>query len=96
MDQRLDHLVDRLAAAPTDRSLDHFEAELARGVAARRAGQSTAAAMAPVRAASIALTLAIGLAAGAVTAAAIAKPRPQGLFAVSAELAPSALLDGGR
>lgn len=95
MNERLDHLVDRLAAAPTDRSLEHFEAQVTRGIARRQAQARAAAALAPVRVASIGLALAMGVTVGGVTAASsMGAPRPAGAFGVTADLAPSTLLDG--
>ena len=94
MNERLDHLVDRLAASPTDRSLDHLEAQVSRGIAGRQAQARTAAAMAPVRVASIGLALAMGVTVGGVTAASsIGSPRLAGAFG-AADLAPSTLLEG--
>ena len=97
MNERLDHLVERLAASPTDHSLAHFEAQVARGIAGRRAQVRTDAALAPVGVASIALALVIGVMAGGLTAASTAAPRTSvGSFSVAADLAPSTLLEGGR
>ena len=95
MNERLDDLVERLAASPTDRSLDHLEAQVTRGIARRQAQARTAAALAPVRLASIGMALAMGVAVGGVTAASsMVGPRPPGAFGVAADLAPSTLLDG--
>jgi hypothetical protein len=95
MDDRLNPLIERLAAAPTDHSLTHFEAEVARGVAGQRAQARAATALAPVRAATIGLALVTGVAVGGLTAASsVAAPRDAGLFA--ADLAPSTLLDAPR
>ena len=95
MSDQLDSLVERLAAAPTDRSLDHFEADVGRGVARWRARAQTARTLAPVRIASIGLALAMGVTVGGVTAAAsIAVPRAQGVFSTATDLAPSTLLEG--
>jgi hypothetical protein len=97
MTERLDHLVERLAALPTDRSLDHFDAQVSRGVAGRRAQAHAASALATVRVASIGLAMAMGVAAGGVTAASsFAAPRPSGVFKVASDLAPSTLLEGDR
>ena len=97
MNERLDHLVERLAASPTDRPLHHFEAQVTREIAKRRARAHTASALAPVRVASIGLALATGVTVGGVTAASsVAAPRAAGLFSVSADLAPSTLLERGK
>jgi hypothetical protein len=93
MSERLDRLIDRLARSATDRPLDHFEAQVSRGVAQWRAQARARAALAPVRLASIVLALALGVTAGGVAAAAMAA-RPPGAFSVGADLAPSTLLDG--
>ena len=97
MSERLDDLVERLAASPTDRSLEHFDADVNRSVARWRAQARATRAMAPVRVASIGLALAMGVTAGGVTAAAsITAPRNVGGFPVAADLAPSTLLEGGQ
>jgi hypothetical protein len=97
MNERLDRLVERLAASPTDRSLDHFEAQVDRGVSERRAQARTASALAPIRVASIGLALAIGVTFGGVIAASsVSAPQPAGALFAAADLAPSTLLDGRR
>ncbi|MBT9470773.1 MAG: hypothetical protein IV099_06270 [Phenylobacterium sp.] len=93
MSERLDHLMERLAAAPADRPLDRLEAEISHGIGLRRAQARTAAALAPVGFASIALALATGVTVGGVTAAIGAS---SSAFSASADLAPSTLLEGGR
>lgn len=94
MTQRLDHLVGRLAAAPADRTLDGLEAGVGRSIIARRAQSRASAALAPVGVASVGLALAIGLAAGGVTAVASASGQPQAqTFLLASNLAPSSLLD---
>ena len=95
MNERLDHLVERLAASATDRSLDHFEAHVNRGIAERRTQARTASALAPIRVASIGLALAIGVTVGGIIAASsVPAPHPAGAFFAAADLAPSTLLDG--
>ena len=101
MSERLDQLVERLNASLTDRSMEHFDADVVRGVVRLQAQAQAQAratrAIAPVRVASIGLALAIGVTAGGVTAAAsITAPRNAGGFPVAADLAPSTLLDGGQ
>ena len=96
MSEPLDHLVERLAASPTDRSLEDFGADVSRGVTRWRAQARTARALAPVRVASIGLALAMGVAVGGVTAAgSIAAPRTSAVLSGS-NLAPSTLLEGGQ
>jgi hypothetical protein len=97
MSERLDDLVGRLAASPTDRSLDGFDAEVSRGVAQWSARARTTAALKPIRFATIVAALVIGVVGGGVTAAgAIAAPDAPNVFSLAAHLAPSTLLDGGR
>ena len=93
MSEQLDHLIAQLAAAPADRSLDHFEAQVGRGIAIRQSRVRTAAALAPVRVASIGLALAMGVTVGVTAASSVAGPHPAGLFGVAADLAPSTLLE---
>jgi hypothetical protein len=94
MNQRLDHLVEQLATAPTDRTLEGFEAGVSRSIIAQRARARAGAALAPVGVASVGLALAIGLAAGGVTAATSAAAAPKGeAFLVASNLAPSTLLN---
>ena len=97
MDERLDSLVERLAALPTDRSLDHFDADVDRGRVRWEALAHVSRALAPVNVASVGLALAIGLTVGGATAAAsVAVTHPPVAFPVASELAPSTLLEGGR
>ena len=97
MSERLDLLIERLAAAPADRSLDGLEVDVGHGIGRRRAQARTAAALAPVGVASISLALAMGVTVGGLTAAVGATSPSHGdTFAVAADLAPSTLLDGGR
>ena len=97
MSDRLDHMVARLAATPPDLPLDGFEDEVIRGIARWRAEARIAAALGPVRVASIGLALAIGVSVGGVTATgSIAAARSPGLFSPAAALAPSTLLEGAR
>ncbi len=95
MNDRLDRMINRLAASPADRSLDQFEAQVGRGVARRRAQARAMAALMPVRIATVGLALALGVTAGGVAASAmIAQPARPGAFSLAADLAPSTLLDG--
>ena len=97
MDQRLDPLLQRLATSATDRSLDRFDAEVNRGVARWRDRARTAAALAPIGVASIALALAMGVTVGGLTAAlSVAAPHASGAFSMAADLAPSTLLERQR
>ena len=97
MSDRLDDLLDRLAAAPMDRGLDGLEADVGRAIRRRRGETRTTLMLAPVRIASVGLALAMGVTAGGVTAAAaMAGPRPAGAFSGAADLAPSTLLEGRR
>ena len=97
MTDRLDRLMAGLAAAPTDRALEGFDAEVARGIARHRAEAKAAASLAPARLASLGLALAIGVTAGGVAAAsALSPPKQFNGFSVHPNLAPSTLLDGRR
>jgi hypothetical protein len=80
MSERLDELLNRLAASPADRSLDGLETEIGRRIAARRRDARALAALAPVRfAASAALA-----------------PQHDSPLSSAARLAPSNLLEGRR
>ena len=97
MNERLDRLLDRLASAPADRSLDFLDVEVGRTINKRRNEARTASALAPVRVASVGLALAMGVTVGGVTAAtAIVTPPQPGVFSMAADLAPSTLLEYGR
>lgn len=97
MSERLDELVARLAASPTDRSLDRLDGEIGHSIADRRREASTSAALAPVRLASVGLALAMGVTAGgAIATAEISGPHPYATFSSAANLAPSTLLEGDR
>ena len=97
MDERLDQLFERLAAAPADRSLDFLDFEVGRDIRRRRTEARAASALVPVRFASIGLALAMGVTVGGVIAAtAIVAPHQPGAFAMAANLAPSTLLEDGR
>ncbi len=97
MSERLDEMVARLAAAPTDRALDNLDVEIARSILLRRREARTTAALAPIRLASVGLALAMGLTAGGAlaTTALMASPA-YGFFSSGGHLAPSTLLEGGR
>lgn len=97
MSERLDELINRLAACPADRSLDGLEVELGRSIAARRRDAGMLAALAPVRVAAVGLALAMGLTAGgAVAASVVLTPQHYASFSSEANLAPSSLLEGRR
>jgi hypothetical protein len=95
MSEPLDDLFARLAAAPADRSLDALDAAVLRSIRLKRHEARATLSLAPVRIASVALALAVGVTAGgAVATSAILAPQPYGTFSSSANLAPSTLLDG--
>jgi hypothetical protein len=97
MSDRLDELIDRLAAGPTDRSLHRLEADVGRGIRRRRSEARATTLLASVRIASVGIALAMGITTGGVTAAAVlAGPRASGIFSGAANLAPSTLLEGRR
>lgn len=97
MTDRLDLLVERLGAAPTDRSLDQLEADVVRGVRRFRGRASESTTLGPVRFASVGLALVIGVTAGGLTAltATAAPSRSDGL-SEGMRLAPSSLLDSSQ
>jgi hypothetical protein len=97
MSERLDEMLGRLAAAPIDQTLDNLDAEIGRGILLRRREARTTSALAPVRVASVALALAMGLSAGGAVAtmARVASPA-YGLLSSAGYLAPSTLLEGAR
>lgn len=97
MSDRLDELIERLAGSPTERSLEGLESVVGSGILVHRRDARVARLLAPVRAASIGMALALGVTAGGLTAAGtIAGPRSTGVFAGGADLAPSTLLEGRR
>jgi hypothetical protein len=97
MNEQLDSLIERLSAEPTDRQLGSFESEVSRRIRLRRVQLQAAAALVPVRLASIGLALAVGVTTGGVVATrSFAAPRPRSPFAVADNLAPSTLLEDGR
>lgn len=96
MSNQLDELFRRLARAPTDRSLDSLEAEIARAIGLHQREVRNAAALTPVRIASIGLALAMGVTVGGVAAAAaVAHPHPAVGATSAIRFAPSNLLEGG-
>lgn len=95
MSEKLDHLIERLAAAPTDRSLHGLEAEIGLGISRRRGEGRVAVRLVPIGAAAVGLALALGLTVGAMTASA-APARQADAFAVAPLFAPSTLLEGER
>jgi hypothetical protein len=95
MTRHLDDWIATLAAAPADRPLEALDAEIGRDIAARRREARAVKALAPLRMATVAGALAIGVTAGgAVAMAGIGAPHPAGPFAAATQLAPSALLEG--
>ena len=95
MRDELDHLMSRLADGRPERSLDGFEHVVLQGVTRRREDIQAAWAMAPIRAASIGLALAIGVTTGGMAAAStLTQPPPVSPFSTAAHLAPSTLLEG--
>lgn len=92
MTERLDDLIELLARAPIDRSLDGLEAAVGRRIDLWQMQSRTSAALAPVGIAATVLALATGLAVGGTTAAAYASPSHIAVSRI-AELAPSSLLE---
>ena len=97
MHDRLDPLIARLAAAPTDRGLDYLESEVSRRIGRLRVQDQAAATSTPIRFASVGLALAVGVTVGGMVATRnYAAPRPPSPFSVAGNLAPSTLLEDGR
>lgn len=97
MSERLDHLLDRLGASATGRSLDSLEADVMRGLARAEADRRTASALTPYRVVAVGLALAMGVTAGGLAAAGTVERPPQvGALSIGALLAPSTLLETGR
>lgn len=95
MDNRLDELFGRLAVGPVDRSLEGLEHEVGRAIARRRSEARTAAALAPVQLASVALALVVGAAGGLGATSTVLAHTYGTPFTRGAELAPSTLLGRG-
>ncbi len=91
MNERLDYLVKLLATAPSEHSLENFEARVRREIGRRRAETRIVSALVPVRVASIGLALTVGVMMGAIAAA-----RSPDSVLVGANLEPSTLLEGWR
>ncbi len=93
----MDHLMARLAATGPERSLEGLEQAVLGGVAHRRDDARSARALAPVRAASVGVALAVGITTGAMAAAAsFSQARQVSALSGAARLAPSTLLEGAR
>ncbi|QUD90538.1 hypothetical protein [Phenylobacterium montanum] len=94
MTRNLDDWIAELANAPADRSLAGLEASVEQSIAERRRETRAIAALAPVQAATLAVALAMGVAAGGVVIGTATRGQPAGVFAAATLLAPSTLLDG--
>lgn len=96
MSDDLDDLLARLAQSASETSLDGLEEAVLGGVARRRESARSARALAPVRAASVGVALAVGMAAGGVAGTmTIGERQRLDTFSSAAHLAPSTLLEGG-
>ena len=94
VDDRLDSILQRLASAPLDRSLDGLEARVERGIELWRLQARAASALRPISIISVVLAMAIGIAAGSLAGPDRRDGRPAtGLFTEIADLAPSSLLE---
>ena len=94
MSNRLDDLLARLAGDPLDRSLINLEVDVQQAIRRQRTGVSGVAMFAPLRAATVAVALMMGITVGGMTAAtAMAAPRAS-VISGGEELAPSTLLEG--
>jgi hypothetical protein len=95
MSNDLDELLARLARVTPEASLDGLEDAVLSGVARRRESARAANALAPVRAASVGVALAVGMAAGGMAGTLTATERHRlDTFSSAAHLAPSTLLAG--
>lgn len=93
----LDRLLARLADVPDAPALAGLEDAVVRDLRRRRQAAAATRALAPVRAASLGLAVALGVAAGGMAAATtLSDPRGFDSFSASARLAPSTLLEGQR
>lgn len=92
MRERLDDLLELLAHAPIDRSLDGMEIAVGHRIDRWEAQARTSRALAPVGVAATVLALAVGLAVGGATAVSNTSPPRSGASVVAA-LAPSSLLE---
>lgn len=94
MSDDLDQLLGRLAATEMAAPAGLDQAVLA-SIAGRREDRRRSQTLAPVRAASVGLAMAIGVVAGGLAAVtATAEPRQLSTFSSDAHLAPSNLLEG--
>lgn len=91
----LDHMLTQLAGQAPDTSLEGFEAGVLASVARRRAEGRASRALTPIRAASVAMAMALGVTAGGMAAATtLSEPHRLDTFSTGAHLAPSTLLEG--
>lgn len=91
----LDLMLERLAQQAPGGSLDGFEDAVLAGMASRREALRASRALTPVRAASVGLAMAVGVAAGGISAATTLTAPPRlDTFSTGAHLAPSTLLEG--
>jgi hypothetical protein len=91
----LDHLLTLLARNTPDVALDGFEGDVLRELSRRREALRASTALAPARAASVGLALALGVAAGGMAAVTTVRETHRfDTFSSHAHLAPSTLLGG--
>jgi anti-sigma factor RsiW len=91
----LDHMLARLAQEPPDASLEGVEATVMAAVARHRDEVRASRALIPIRAASVAMAMALGVTAGGIAAATtLNEPHRLDTFSTGAHLAPSTLLEG--
>ncbi len=91
----IDDDLTKLANGPTDKPLDHLEADVWAGVAARRMARRTGRIIASCQAAVMLVALVGAAAAGASTAAVVRSPGAL-ITSAGADYAPSTLLLGQR
>ena len=94
MDDRLDDELRALRSEPLPASYQRLEARVWKGIERVRQARAAAPTLYAARAAAVIGALALGVASGGATAAAVAAQSQEvSAFSVKAELAPSTLLD---
>ena len=94
MTGELDDLLNGLAQAPADRSLQGLESAVLVGVAGERSARRAVRALVPAQAAAIAVAAVVGVTAGGMAGLSLSRPPPAAML--STALAPSSLLVASR
>lgn len=91
----LDHMLERLSRLTSAAAKDDLENQVLAELARRRAESSASRALTPIRAVSVGLALAVGVATGGIAAVAdLAETHRLNAFSAGPHLAPSTLLEG--